>query len=363
MRADTKFIKQIKQVASSREFQCRNVINGKTDFIRKRKLSFSDVIMYTIGNTRSSIGLEAERFSEHIGEEISGAALCKARQKIKYTAFQELFELTAETAPRTNKFHGYYVIAVDGMKGELPKTPELSEKYCVSKKIETPIFHAVSAYDVLNEIFIKSEFHFGAANERELACNIIDKVMQNAAYSNEQQIWVFDRGFPSLVLLQKLLEYNLKFVIRVPKCFLREVNEFRESKYADKIVHVDYTKVRMKNSHVKSNGICEFDLRCVRIQLKSEEEILITNLAREDFPKRDIKELYRLRWGIETSFNYLKNAVYVEEFATRTENGLKQDFFVSLLIYNFATCLCGSMYKDIKKENIRIKSTREPQRG
>lgn len=361
MRADTKFIKQIKQMAKSEEFQNKHVKN-KTNFSRKRKLSFTDAIMYTIGNTRSPICLEAERFSAHIGEEITGAALCKARQKIEYTAFQELFETTAQTARRNNKYHGYHIIAVDGMKGELPKTPELSKKYCVSKKIETPIFHAVSAYDVLNEIFIKSEFHFGAADERELACKMIDDVMQNNIYRNEQQIWVFDRGFPSLVLLQKLMEHNLKFVIRVPKCFLREVNEFRNSKYVDKIVHVDYTKERMKNSHVKSNGICEFDLRCVRIQLKSEEEILITNLTREAFPKRDIKELYRLRWDIETGFNYLKNAVYVEEFVTRTENGLKQDYFVSLLIYNFATCLCGSMYKDIpKKENIPIKSIKELQ--
>lgn len=93
------------------------------------------------------------------------------------------------------------------------------------------------------------------------------------------------------------------------------------------------------------------NLRCVRIQLSSgAEEILITNLERAEFPKRDLKKLYSLRWGIETSFNYLKNAVFVEEFTSRTENGLAQEYFVSLLIYNFSTCMFGSMQKDIPKK-------------
>lgn len=364
MNAGTKFIKQIKKQAEDEEFQRRHVMNPETDFKRNRKLGFSDVIHYTIGNTRSPILLEAERFTKLIdADKISGAAICKARQKVRYTAFQELFEATAQAAPRTNCFHGYHVIAIDGMQGELPKTPELCEKYCSSPKMRTPVFHAVSAFDVLNEIFISSEFQFGTANERNIACQVIDSVMQNPVYANESQIWVFDRGFPSLLLLQKLMQHNLKYVMRVSRNFLKEIDDFRRSKYVDRQVHIAYSKKRMASNRVKSDGICEFDLRCVRIMLPSgEEEILITNLDRVDFPKRDIKKLYSLRWGIETSFNYLKNAVFVEEFTSRTENGLKQDYYVSLLVYNFASCIFGSMYHDIpKKENCNTKSTAEPQ--
>lgn len=352
MRAETKYIREIQKTAESLEFQKRHVENAEKDFKRKRKMSFSDIIMYTIGNTRSSLGLEAERFAKELKcGGITGAAICKARQKVKYTAFQELFEKTAEGSPRNKKYHGYNIIAVDGMKGELPRTPELTEKYRASKQSETPIFHAVSAFDVLNEIFISSEFHFGGANERELAGNIIDSVRESESYQNEQQIWVFDRGFPSLLLLQKLMKYGLKYVMRVSTSFLKEVNDFRKSKYVDRVIHVNYTNARKHTSRVKSDGVCEFDIRCVRILLPSgEEEILITNLERTDFKKRDIKKLYELRWGIETSFNYLKHAVFVEEFTTRTENGLKQDFYVSLLIYNFTTCICGSMHQNIPKK-------------
>lgn len=321
MKAETRFIRQIQKMASDVEFQSKHVRNSEKDFKRTRKLTFSDVIMYTIGNTRSPLELEAQRFSKYLtANEISGAALCKARQKIKYTAFEELFEQTAASAPRDKQFH------------------------------------AVSTFDVLNEMFIRSKFHFGTADERELAGKMIDAVAQEESYKDEPQIWIFDRGFPSLSLIQKLLEHRLYFVMRVSSSFLKEVNAFRKSKYVDRVIHIEYSEHRAAHNHMHAEGISQFDLRCVRIKLSSgKEEILVTNLDRKDFPKRDIKEIYCLRWGIETGFNYLKNAVFVEEFVSKTENGLAQDYFVSLLVYNFATCICGSMHPDIpKKKKIQI---------
>ena len=321
MKAETRFIRQIQKMASDVEFQSKHVRDGEKDFKRTRKLTFSDVIMYTIGNTRSPLELEAQRFSKYLtADEISSAALCKARQKIKYTAFEELFEQTAASAPKDKRFHGYHLYAVDGMKGELPKTPELSAKYCETEKCKTLVFHAVSTFDILNEMFIRSKFHFGIADERELAGKMIDAVAQDVYYKDEPQIWIFDS-----------------------------------------VIHIEYSERRATQNHVHSDGISQFDLRCVRVKLPSgEDEILVTNLDRKDFPKRDIKEIYRLRWGIETGFNYLKNAVFVEEFVSKTENGLAQDYFVSLLVYNFATCICGSMYPNIpKKENTSTRSIEE----
>lgn len=358
MKAETRFIRQIQKTVNDKRFQRNHVSNREKDFIRSRKLTFSDVIMYNIENTRNPIGLEADRFLKYItAEEISGAALCKARKKVKYTAFEELFEQTAVISPRSKSFHGYHLYAVDGMKGELPKTPELSRKYRVSEKCDTPIFHAVSTFDVLNEIFINSIFHFGAADERKLACEMIESVSHNIHYSEEPQIWVFDRGFPSLKLLQKLFEHNLKFVMRVSASFLKEVNDFRKSKYVDREVHIRYTKQRQRLNHVQSDGICEFNLRCVRIKLSGgEDEIIVTHLERKDFPKRDIKEIYRLRWGIETSFNYLKHAAFVEEFVSKTENGLSQDYYVSLLMYNFQPVFAAACIKISQKKKIQVQN-------
>ena len=64
MKAETRFIRQIQKMASDVEFQSKHVRDGEKDFKRTRKLTFSDVIMYTIGNTRSPLELEAQRFSK-----------------------------------------------------------------------------------------------------------------------------------------------------------------------------------------------------------------------------------------------------------------------------------------------------------
>ena len=127
------------------------------------------------------------------------------------------------------------------------------------------------------KMFIRSKFHFGIADERELAGKMIDAVAQDVYYKDEPQIWIFDRGFPSLSLIQKLLEHRLYFVMRVSSSFLKEVNAFRKSKYVDRVIHIEYSERRATQNHVHSDGISQFDLRCVRVKLPSgEDEILVT---------------------------------------------------------------------------------------
>ena len=95
-------------------------------------------------------------------------------------------------------------------------------------------------------------------------------------------------------------------------------------------------KKGQKKSKVKDVKLpYSFDLRCVRIFLKSkQQEILITNLPREEFKRKDAGHLYPLRWGIEAGFNHLKNALYLEAFVGIKENSIKQEFYSILIKYN-----------------------------
>ena len=99
--AAKKLMEEVQKKIKEPEFQESHVSNREKDFKRKRKMSFADTILYTIGNTKGPLEIEAEKFRKYINcEEISGAAICKARKKIKYTAYQELFESSAEQAAR-----------------------------------------------------------------------------------------------------------------------------------------------------------------------------------------------------------------------------------------------------------------------
>ena len=323
-------IEQIQKLAKDNNFKTKYKTHEK-DFTRTRKISFPDAIFFILGLSNTSFDFERINFCKvsNIGS-ISNAALSKVRDKINYLAFRELLTQTQELIPTTTDFKGFRVIAVDGMKGELPNTPQIMEKYKPSKKALYPIFHAVASFDVLNCKFIDAEFEMSPTNERQSALNLIDKHLP------QNDIFLFDRGFPSVALIQKLEEKQLYYVARVSTSFINEVNKFATQKYLDKTIHIEYTKERARTSKIKNLNVpYSFDLRCVRVSLpKGAEEILITNLPNDTFKRKDIEKLYRLRWGIETSFDYLKNAINVEEFVGIKENSIKQEFYSVLIKYN-----------------------------
>ena len=324
-----------------------------TDFIRERKLSFSSVIMFVLGLSNTSFDFERIYFCNvAIIESISNAALSKARDKIKFSAFRELLTRTQNLIPTTSKFKGYRVIAVDGLKGELPNTPELRSKYKLSKTNQYPQFHAVASFDVLNCKFIDAEFEMCTTNERTAAYKLLEN------HKKEDDIFLFDRGFPSIALIQKLNDNGLKFLARVSKSFIGEVDEFVSQKSLDKTIHINYTARRAATSRAKNIRLpYSFNLRCVKIRLNSgETEILITNLPNDTFKRKDLGNLYALRWGIEIGFNHLKNAINIEEFVGIKENSIKQEFYSILIKYNLVMQYIGEaeLVAHCSKKNLKV---------
>lgn len=320
----------INDTINNEEFK-NNYKSKPSDFTRKGKLSFQLVTFFIIGLFNTSFDFERIKFCKTANiESVSNAALSKARDKVRFTAFKELLRKTQAIIPSANRYKGYRVIAVDGIKGELPNTPEIRNKYGIPKRFQYPLFHAVASFDVLNCKFIDAEFSMSISDERKLACTLLDN------HPSEKDILLYDRGFPSIALIQKLNNANQKFVARVSNSFIKEINEFASQKSMDKIIHIDYTARRGTHSRVNNVDLpYSFDIRCVKVELKSgETEILITNLFNDEFKRSEISHLYALRWGIEIGFNHLKNAINIEEFVGIKENSIKQEFYSVLIKYN-----------------------------
>ena len=60
-----------------------------------------------------------------------------------------------------------------------------------------------------------------------------------------------------------------------------------------------------------------------------------------------MKNLYFKRWNIEKSFEILKNKLQIENIGARTENGVKQEFYACILLYNFLEDIKNQMNNDI----------------
>lgn len=140
MKAETRFIRQIQRWQVMWNFKANTSEMAKRFQADKKTYVFR---CYHVHNReyKKSAWTGGTAFSKYLtADEISSAALCKARQKIKYTAFEELFEQTAASAPKDKRFHGYHLYAVDGMKGELPKLRNYPQNTAKLKSVKRRYF-------------------------------------------------------------------------------------------------------------------------------------------------------------------------------------------------------------------------------
>ena len=83
-----------------------------------------------------------------------------------------------------------------------------------------------------------------------------------------------------------------------------------------------------------------YQLRFTKIIIGKDEygedivEFLISDLPMDEYSIDDLKELYHLRWTIETSYNRLKNRMKLEKFRGFKEILIYQDIYADIWLYN-----------------------------
>lgn len=347
-------ISYIKRLIADKNFQSSH----KTDwyaFTKECKITFETVMLFVLGSTKSLLDFEIFNFCEKQNcEPFSKGAISIARQKVSFTAFQSILRDLSYLLPCKDLFKNHQLVAVDGTELQLPKSPAITQKYNKNKdSCNWPRAHAVTFYDVLNHQYLDAIFEPHPTDERQAAIRMLDK-----GFIQIPQIYLFDRGFPSVGLIQKLNDCGKKFVFRVAKNFSSEIVAFRESAETDTIINITYNKSRTRSNR-KSKDIrlpYSFDLRLIKVPLKSgEEEILITNLFSDEFSKVDIYTLYGLRWGIETSYNHAKDSILIEQWCSTLENGIKQEFYSALILFNLCSLLkkLSQVEYDVKKKRAK----------
>jgi len=88
---------------------------------------------------------------------------------------------------------------------------------------------------------------------------------------------------------------------------------------------------------LQENLFYPISFRVVRFALPGGTyETVITNLSTADFPPDEIKSMYSMRWGIETSFRALKYTVGLTNFHAKRQESIIQEIFARMILYNFA---------------------------
>lgn len=296
-------------------------------------------------------------------ETISKAGYLKQRMKLNPAAFMVLSDFHVknfyEEEKDLKKFKGHFVFAVDGSHVNLPNTPENEDHYGFhDNKVSHQAQAGVSCfYDVLNRMVLDCTINHHRFRERDQAEAHLAKVW--SFIGDAPYIVVLDRGYPSASIFINRLEMDQNFVVRLGTSDFRR--EQLNMASADEDVEIVFTPDRVNPyrhtpfaKRLKDKG--SIHLRFVKVTLPGgTTEFLATNLPRSDFPKEDISELYRLRWGIETVYDTLKNKFMLENFTGKKPVIIEQDILATICLYN----MMQDMLRDAEMEQFE-KNRKKP---
>ena len=335
-----KFSEFAKSIVKSTEFMLEFRRTPK-DFIRNRKLSFSMNILLILSALKHSIQTGIDQFlidTDAVFDTYSKQAFSKGRQRILPEAFLELHKKSVEffyNEADYETYFGHRVLAVDGSKINLPYNSELLDIYGSQKSTNGLIQSLVSCLtDVMNNVIIDGIMASFDSSERELAKqNITNSV--NMLTDND--IILFDRGYPSSELMQFLDKNGSKYIMRCDATFLGKILK----------THIENDFVTT-HKFVKSGITLTF--RVVRFPISDgTTEILVTNIL-DEFDIADFKQLYNLRWGIEKTYNCIKNKFELESFSGTKPICILQDFYANLMLYNALAMVMYENNKELAKK-------------
>ncbi len=334
----------------------KKVLLKESAFSRKQNMTFEDMVKFMIRDNKKSTSnelIDYFKLTDNIENTITKQAFSEQRQNISYEVFNLLNEEFIEDFYKEEykTFHGYIVIGNDGTNVEIPNDIKLKNIFGTAKgnkQLKNPPAKASASgfYDCLNNIMLLSEIYKYNQDEKYFLINNIDKLIELMA--EKKILLVFDRGYVCTELLILLSLKGIKYVFRCPN------NTFKEMKMVkskDEIVEILVTKSKTNKfkTLAKEKYIdTKIQTRLVSIELDTGEiEYLMTNLEIQEVPYSQMKDLYFKRWNIEKSFEILKNKLQIENIGARTENGVKQEFYACILLYNFLEDIKNQMNNDI----------------
>ena len=318
-------------------------------FTRDRKLPFTDVLMITYNKQAKTTSMEIRNYEKKVKGNnkvnYSEEAYLKQRRHLNPKVFKEALKIYVSDFYQENKqyikkYKGYLLMAIDGSKIEVPNTPQNREYFGTpSTQYERQPARALTStiYDINNHFYVDSEIDQYKTSEIKLAKKNIEKALEIV---DDKMIVIFDRNYPSLDMINWLIEHNIYFIIRLTENYYKKERESMQGN--DELISIQHTKSRINTIKLRDEEIAKqlekkeyTNVRCTNIELPTgQEETLISNLSFEEFDSNEIKKLYSKRWKIEVSYNTLKNKLKLEVFTGKLPIIIEQDYYVQILIYN-----------------------------
>jgi hypothetical protein len=349
-----KLIAFINEMAKSPDLFVKNP--GK-NFTRNRKLNFGTMMLLIISMGGNSIKKELMEFLAYDTNLPTTSAFVQQRGKILKFAFEYLFQQFTNSFSYSKLFIGYRLLAVDGSELLIARNPDDPDTYYQTKPDQKGYNSILlnAMFDLLNRIYTDIIIQPSKLkNENAALRNMVDRSKVKG-----KVIIVADRYFEGYNNFAHIIERGWNFVIRVkditskcgilsgldlPKCgeFDAHINLILTRK-STKLIKAQPERYKHLGKQSKfdyldlhTNLYYPISFRVIRIKLENGTyESIITNLDERKFPPALIKEIYKLRWGVETSFRQLKYTIGLTSFHAKKREHIIQEIFARCIMYNF----------------------------
>ena len=300
----------------------------------------------------------------------TSSAFIQRRSTILPEAFESLFHDFSRSVDENKLYRGLRLLAVDGSDLQIAANPDDPDSYYPGANGQRAynLLHINAMYDLHQHIYVDALVQKSRkADESAALTAMVDRS------AIESALLLADRGYESYNNLAHIQEKGWNFLIRIKdgtagiasglalpatdefdvpfhlkltnkqsnevKELLRDKNHYRHITNA---IRFDYLP-RTSRKHDPA-VFFELHFRIVRFPISDTAcETIITNLDASAFPLHDIKRLYAMRWGIETSFRNLKHTLGLLHLHAKKVEFVLQEIFAKLTMYNFCELITQSV--------------------
>lgn len=307
---------------------------------------------------KKTLSVELEQFFEEMGVNMtcSVSAFSQQRHKLNASFFYcwnsvlcYYFYLLYGNSVK--KWKGYRVMAVDGSTISLTNTPSLNAYFGGQRNqgCSFTVGKTLYCYDVLNELIVHSwlgPYRYGE----------VPAAYRQTEWLEDDMLMIYDRNFCSykMMALHLWQEKEIKFVIRAKENLLL-IQSFIASGQSSAVVQMRPTAEAIKELRQSGYIVTKETLlmiRLVRVELGDSIEVLATNLWEEEgHSASEFKDIYFMRWGIETNISFQKNVQQLESFSGLRVNTVLQDFYATVFMSNLHTLLIKEAQQTIDKKS------------
>ena len=332
------------------------------DFTRNRKLPFPKLVSFLLAMEGGTLTTELlKRFGCSL-DTASASAFVQQRSKLAPETFPSLFDLFVRKTQPIKLYKGFRLLATDGSDIQIPNNPEhtASHYHGANGQASYNILHLDAIYDLLQCTYQDASLAGDRdANERSVLCQMVDRS------SIPNALMIADRGYESYNVMAHIQQKGWKFLIRIQdtansrgiaaglnlpnsdqfdmfvdmKLTTKQTNEVKQllqNRNSYKHLHKDFDYLPKTNRKHDPAVFFKLPFRIVRFNISEYTyETVVTNLDTVAFPPSELKKLYAMRWGIETSFRELKYTVGLLHFHAKKVEHLYQEVFARLIMYNF----------------------------